>query len=292
MLCSMTGYGRGTVEENGRVFTIEMKSVNNRYLDINIRLPRQINALEDKVRKHISSKVSRGKIDVFINQEKFNEDDFKINVDEKIAKAYYDAYSTLIEKFNLKSDISLPLLANSNDVISVEKKDDDLDSVWNLLLKALDEAINMFIDMRANEGIKLGRDIMQRCDLIKSSLAKVEMRAPEVVKDFREKISTRVADFLKDVGIDEARLLNEVAFYSDKTSITEEIVRLKSHIEQFKEAFSSKEPVGRKLDFLVQEMNRETNTIGSKANDLYITGIVIDIKSEIEKIREQIQNIE
>lgn len=292
MLCSMTGYGRGSVEENGRVFTIEMKSVNNRYLDINIRLPRQINSLEDKVRKFISSKVSRGKIDVFINQEKFNEDDFKINVDEKIAKAYYDAYTLLIEKFNLKSEVSLPLLANSNDVISVEKKDDDLDSVWNLLSKALDEAINMFIDMRVNEGLKLSKDIMQRCDLIASYIEKIEIKAPEVVKDFREKISSRVADYLKDVGIDEARLLNEVAFYSDKTSITEEIVRLKSHIAQFKEAFSSKEPVGRKLDFLVQEMNRETNTIGSKANDLYITGIVIDIKSEIEKIREQIQNIE
>lgn len=292
MLCSMTGYGRGTAEENGRVFTIEMKSVNNRYLDINIRLPRQINALEDRIRKHISSKVSRGKIDVFINQEKFNEEDFKINVDEKIAKAYYDAYSLLIEKFNLKSDISLPLLANSNDVISVEKKDDDLESVWNLLAIALDEAIDMFIEMRTNEGIKLGKDIMQRCDLIKDNLKKVEERAPEVVKEFREKISTRVSDFLKDVGVDEARLLNEVAFYSDKTSITEEIVRLKSHIEQFKEAFQSKEPVGRKLDFLVQEMNRETNTIGSKANDLLITSIVIDIKSEIEKIREQIQNIE
>lgn len=292
MLSSMTGYGRGSVEENGRVFTIEMKSVNNRYLDINIRLPRQINALEEKVRKHISSKVSRGKIDVFINQEKFSEEDYKINVDEKIAKAYYDAYSLLMEKFNLKGEVSLPLLANSNDVITVEKKDDDLDAVWNLLATSLDEAINMFVDMRVNEGIKLGRDIMQRCDLIGINLEKVEARAPEVVKDFREKITTRVTDFLKDVAIDEARLLNEVAFYSDKTSITEEIVRLKSHIEQFKEAFSSKEPVGRKLDFLVQEMNRETNTIGSKANDLYITGIVIDIKSEIEKIREQIQNIE
>jgi uncharacterized protein (TIGR00255 family) len=288
----MTGYGRGNAEENGRVFTIEIKSVNNRYLDINIRLPRQINSLEDKIRKHISSKISRGKIDVFINQEKFGDDDYKIKVDENIAKAYYDAYSLLIEKFNLKNDVSLPLLANSNDVITVDKKEDDLEAVWKLLLKALDDALNMFIEMRANEGIKLGKDIMQRCDLINAYVLKIETRAPEVVKDFREKISSRVADYLKDVGIDEARLLNEVAFYSDKTSITEEIVRLKSHIEQFKEAFQSKEPVGKKFDFLVQEMNRETNTIGSKANDLYITGIVIDIKSEIEKIREQIQNIE
>lgn len=292
MLSSMTGYGRGSVDESGRVFTVEMKSVNNRYLDINIRLPRQINALEDKIRKHISSKVSRGKIDVFINQEKFSEDDFKINVDEKIAKAYYDAYSLLIEKFNLKSEISLPLLANSNDVISVEKKEDDMDEIWNLLVIALDEAINMFIDMRINEGLKLSKDILLRCEFVSDNLVKIDSRAPEVVKEFREKIVIRVSDFLKDVGVDEARLLNEVAFYSDKSSITEEIVRLKSHIEQFKEAFQSKEPVGRKLDFLIQEMNRETNTIGSKANDLYITSIVVDIKSELEKIREQIQNIE
>jgi uncharacterized protein (TIGR00255 family) len=292
MLCSMTGYGRGSAEECGRVFTIEMKSVNNRYLDINIRLPRQINALEDKIRKHISSKVSRGKIDVFINQEKFSEDDFKVNVDEKIAKAYYDAYALLIEKFKLKSEISLPLLANSNDVITVQKKEDDLDEIWSLLVTALDEAINMFVDMRVNEGLKLKQDMVIRCEYIRKSLSSIEERAPVVVKEFREKISTRVSDFLKDVGVDEARLLNEVAFYSDKTSITEEIVRLTSHIEQFKETLGSKEPVGRKLDFLVQEMNRETNTIGSKANDLSITNIVIDIKSEIEKIREQIQNIE
>jgi len=288
----MTGYGRGSSEENGRVFTIEMKSVNNRYLDINIRLPTQINALEDKIRKHISSKVSRGKIDVFINQEKFSEDDFKVNVDEKIAKAYYDAYSLLIEKFNLKGDISLPLLANSNDVITVQKKEDDLEGIWSLLVIALDEAISMFVEMRVNEGSKLSCDMISRCEYIRKSLVSIEDRAPEVIKEFRERISTRVSDFLKDVGIDEARLLNEVAFYSDKTSITEEIVRLTSHIEQFKETLKSNEPVGRKLDFLVQEMNRETNTIGSKANDLSITNIVIEIKSEIEKIREQIQNIE
>lgn len=288
----MTGYGRGSIEENGRVFTIEMKSVNNRYLDINIRLPRQINALEDRVRKHISSKVSRGKIDVFINQEKFNQDDYKIIVDENIAKAYYEAYNILINRFNLKSDISLPLLANSNDVITIDKKDDDIEGVWKLLTLALDEAIDMFIDMRVSEGLKLGNDINKRCDYIGEYIDKIELRAPEVVKEFREKISARVSDFLKDVGVDEARLLNEVAFYADKTSITEELVRLKSHIAQFKEAFKVNEPVGRKLDFLVQEMNRETNTIGSKANDLVITGIVIDIKSEVEKIREQIQNIE
>ena len=292
MLSSMTGYGRGSVGENGRVFTVEMKSVNNRYLDINIRLPRQINALEDKIRKHISTKVSRGKIDVFINQDKFSEDDYKINVDENIAKAYYEAYSLLIKKFNLKDEVSLGLLANSNDVISVEKKEDDMDEIWNLLLVALDDAINMYVDMRINEGLKLSKDILLRCEFVKENLVKIDARSPEVVKEFREKIVTRVSDFLKDVGVDEARLLNEVAFYSDKSSITEEIVRLSSHIEQFQEAFKSNEPVGRKLDFLIQEMNRETNTIGSKANDLYITSIVVDIKSELEKIREQIQNIE
>lgn len=292
MLCSMTGYGRGSVEENGREFTIEMKSVNNRYLDINIRLPRQINALEDRVRKHISSKVSRGKIDVYINQEKFNQDDYKIIVDENIAKAYHDAYTILIDKFSLKNEISLPLLANSSDVITIDKKEDDIEGVWVLLKKALDEALAMFLNMRTSEGGKLGNDILARCGLIETHITNIEKRAPEVVTEFREKILARVTEFLKDVGVEEGRLLNEVAFYADKTSITEELVRLRSHIAQFREAFDSSEPVGRKLDFLIQEMNRETNTIGSKANDLYITGIVIEVKSEIEKIREQIQNIE
>lgn len=292
MIYSMTGYGRSNVEENGRSFNIEMKSVNNRYLDINIRLPRQINALEDRIRKYISSKVSRGKIDIYINQEKFSEDDIKVRVDEELAKAYYDAFKTLGGKFSLKSEITLPLLANCNDVISVEKKEEDLEEVWGTVNKTLEEALSMFVGMREVEGEKLSTDMKNRCSLVLGMVLDIEKRSPEVVDDFRDKIKTRVSEYLKEVEIDESRLLNEVAFFSDKCSITEEIVRLKSHISQFTKTLDSNEPVGRKLDFLIQEMNRETNTIGSKSNDLLITNLVVDIKSELEKIREQVQNIE
>jgi uncharacterized protein (TIGR00255 family) len=292
MIKSMTGYGRGSIEENGRSFLVEIKSVNNRYLDINLRLPRQLNALEDNIRKYISSKLSRGKIDIYITQEKFSDDDIKITIDEQIAKAYYDAFTLLKEKFNLQDDISVSLLAKSNDVIVVNKKEDDIESIWNTLIRALDEAVNMLIDMRIKEGLKLSEDILNRCDIIRDMVSKIEARSPEMVKEFREKISSRIQEYLKDVEIDQGRLLNEVAFFADKCNLTEEIVRLYSHIDQLKNALQSSEPVGRKLDFLIQEMNRETNTIGSKSNDLYITNLVVDIKSEIEKIREQIQNIE
>ena len=292
MIKSMTGYGRGRVEEGGRTFLVEIKSVNNRYLDINLRLPRQINALEDNIRKYIASRISRGKIDVYINQEKVSEDDIKITIDEQAAKAYYNAFSLLKEKFNLKDDITISLLTKSNDVIVVEKQEEDFDAIWSTLSKALEEAMNMFIDMRMREGLKLSNDILDRCELIREKVLKIESRSPEIVKEYREKILQRISEFLNDVEVDQARLLNEVAFFADKSSITEEIVRLESHIEQLKGAVSSSESVGRKLDFIIQEMNRETNTIGSKANDLYITNLVVDIKSELEKIREQIQNIE
>jgi uncharacterized protein (TIGR00255 family) len=292
MIKSMTGYGRGSVEEGGRAFQVEMKSVNNRYLDINIRLPRQFNALEDNVRKYITSRLSRGKIDVYINQDKISEDDVKISVDEQVASSYYDAFTTLKNKFNLQDDISLSLIARSNDVIVIQKKEEDLEHIWNTLSKALQTAIDMFVDMRVREGLKLSNDMLDRCETINGILLKIEERSPEIVKEYREKILQRITDFLKEVEIDQAKLLNEVAFFADKCNVTEEIVRLKSHIEQFKNTLSTGESVGRKLDFIIQEMNRETNTIGSKANDLVITNLVVDIKSEIEKIREQVQNIE
>lgn len=292
MIKSMTGYGRGTIEEAGRAFQVEIKSVNNRYLDINIRLPRQFNALEDNVRKYITSRLSRGKIDVYINQEKISEDDVNISVDEQVAKSYYDAFATLKEKFSLQDDISLSLIARSNDVIVIKKKEEDLEHIWSTLSKALQAAIDMFVDMRIKEGLKLSNDMLERCEIINGILLKIEERSPEVVKEYREKILQRISDFLKEVEVDQGKLLNEVAFFADKCNVTEEIVRLKSHIEQFKNTLSSGESIGRKLDFIIQEMNRETNTIGSKANDLVITNLVVDIKSEIEKIREQVQNIE
>lgn len=292
MIMSMTGYGRGSIEENGRSFVVEIKSVNNRYLDINVKLPKQISGLEDTVRKYVASKISRGKVDVYITQDKFSEDDIVINVDEQVAAAYYNAFLNLKKKFNLIDDITVSLLAKSPDVITVEKKEEDLEAVWITLGKALNSAVDMFVDMRVREGLKLSKDMLDRCNYIKENVLKIEERSPKITEEFREKIRQRVSEYLKEVEVDEARLLNEVAFFADKSNITEEIVRLKSHIEQFKNSFSGDEPVGRKLDFLIQEMNRETNTIGSKANDLYITNLVVEIKSELEKIREQVQNIE
>ena len=293
MIKSMTGYGRGNEEVDGRIFNVEMKSVNNRYLDINIRLPRTINSLEDKIRKLISSKVSRGKIDVYINEESVLENNTTVNVDDNMAKAYFSAYSHIKDLLKLEDNIPLSLIAKAPDVIVTERKEEDLEKVYNALEVSLNSALNMFIKMRESEGVKLSEDILERCENILSMMSIIEERSPSIVEEYREKISQRIKEFLKDVEIDETKLLNEVAFFSDKCNITEEIVRLKSHIVQLKDTLeNSSDSIGRKLDFLIQEMNRETNTIGSKANDLLITKTVVDIKSEIEKIREQIQNIE
>lgn len=292
MINSMTGYGRGSYEKDGRRFNVEMKSVNNRYLDISVKLPRQINVLEDNIRKYISESVSRGKVDVYVTQDKFNEDDIEVSVDTSLADAYYNAFKVISERYDIRDDVSVSLIAKSPDVIVIDKKQDDQEEIWGILKGALEQAMNMFIDMRQTEGLKLSQDIVRRADIIGDLVVKVEERAPVLVDEYREKISQRVQEYLKDIAIDQTRLLNEVAFFADKASITEEIVRLKSHIVQLKSTFKSSQPIGRKLDFLLQEMNRETNTIGSKANDLYITNMVVDIKSELEKIREQIQNLE
>lgn len=292
MIKSMTGYGRGECEENNRRFVIELKSVNNRYLDINIRLPKHLISLEDNIRKYISSRVYRGKIDVFVSQEKFSDDDIKVVLDEQVASYYYNVYSELKKKFNLQEEITLSLLAKAPDVIIIEKNEDDVETVWDTMKKALDEALSVFIDMRTKEGLKLKQDILERCMIISEKVNLIEKRSPSIIDEYREKIKLRVSEFLKDVEIDESRLLNEVAFFADKVNIDEEITRLKSHIEQLRLSLESDEAVGRKLDFLIQEMNRETNTIGSKANNLEITNRVVDIKTILEDIREQIQNIE
>lgn len=292
MIKSMTGYGRGTSQDGQRGFTVELKSVNNRYIDVYIRLPKQINSFEDRIRKYISTKISRGKIDVYITQDKFSQDDIEIRVDDNFASAYYNSLCLLKEKYDLKDDITLSMLSGISDILKIEKKEEDKEEVWNLVQKALDEALDIFIDMRSNEGLKLSKDISKRCDIIENKVIEIEERSPVMVDEFKEKIKQRVCEFLKEVEIDEARLLNEVAFFSDKVNITEEIVRMKSHIVQLKNSLNFEEPVGRRLDFLIQEMNREINTIGSKSNDLAITNLVVDLKSELEKIREQVQNIE
>jgi uncharacterized protein (TIGR00255 family) len=292
MVNSMTGYGRGCADKDGRSFITEVKSVNNRYLDVSIKLPRQINALEDSVKKLVSSKISRGKVDIYISQDKFSDEDIEIRIDEQLAKAYFNTFKLIKDNFEVRDDISVSLLAKSPDVISINKKEEDLEEVWIVLKESIDNALNMFVDMRLKEGLKLSKDIQDRCEIIYNNVIEIESRASSIVEEYRQKISIRIAEYLKEVEVDQSKLLNEVAFFADRSNITEELVRLKSHLIQMKDALNSKEPVGRKLDFIIQEMNRETNTIGSKSNDLSITNLVVDIKCELEKIREQVQNIE
>lgn len=212
MIKSMTGYGRGYAEENDRAFTVEIKSVNNRYLDVNIRYPKHLMALEDRVRKYISSIISRGKIDVFITQEKFSQSDIQVNFDKNIAKAYYDAFKAISQTLNLENDITVSRLCKFPDILTVEKNEDDIEEVWDLLKKALDNALNMFIDMRQREGLKLSEDLLKRCDLISNLVEKIESRSDIMISEFRDKIYQRVSEYLNEVQVDESRLLNEVAF--------------------------------------------------------------------------------
>lgn len=292
MIKSMTGYGRGEAEEFGRNFTVEIKSVNHRYSDISVRLPRQISYLEDKIKKQIMQHISRGKIDVYIMQNKFNAEDISVTVDDSLATSYLKALYELRDKFNLEDDVTVSTISRVPDLLTVSKVDENTDEIWGTLSKAIDIALNEFIEMREREGCKLAEDIEGRVQYIRKVVKDIEDRSPYVVEEYRSKLEERINEILKDVCIDENRLATEIAIFADKSNITEEIVRLYSHLDQTIETLKANEPSGRKLDFLVQEMNREINTIGSKASDLNITKSVVEVKGEIEKIREQIQNIE
>ncbi len=292
MIRSMTGYGRSENESDGRKFSVEIKSVNHRYNDISIRLPRSMNYLEDKIRKTLMKKIMRGKTDVFINFESFSEDDVNIKVNEPLAKAYCDKLEFLRETYGLTGNDTLDLVAKFPDVITVEKVQEDEDTIWNALLPALDGALNNFISMREAEGETLKMDILKKADIIEGLVKKIEERAPLVADDYRQRLTARVTELLADTNIDEQRILTEVTIFADRACIDEELTRLNSHISQLRSIFGMNESIGRKLDFLVQEMNREANTIASKSNDISVTQTTIELKSEIEKIREQIQNIE
>jgi len=292
MIKSMTGYGRGENEADGRKFSVEIKSVNHRYNDISIRLPRSMNYLEDKIRKTLMKKIMRGKTDVYITFETFSDDDVNIKINETLAKAYCDKLDYLKLHFGLTGDNTLDLVAKFPDVISLEKVQDDEDTIWSALLPALEEAINSFISMREAEGESLKLDILKKAEFIEDFVVKIKERAPLVAEDYRQRLTDRLSELLADTNIDEQRILTEVTVFADRACIDEEITRLISHINQLREIFGKDEPIGRKLDFLVQEMNREANTIASKSNDIRITQITVELKSEIEKIREQIQNIE
>jgi uncharacterized protein (TIGR00255 family) len=292
MIKSMTGYGRGEISQDGREFLVEIKAVNHRYSDIFVKMPRQVGFLEDRVRELVGRTISRGKIDVFVTYYNYSEEARHVTFDEALAKTYISAVESLRDKYGLKDDITVSLISKYPDVLRVEQEEEDEECLWSLLKVAVENALASLIRMRETEGEGLKNVLLERTDYIEEIVGKITERAPEVPAEYKMKLTARIAELLDQQPVDENRLAAEVAIFADRCSIDEELVRLKSHICQVREALQMDKPVGRKLDFLVQEMNREINTIGSKANDLTITKHVVELKSEIEKVREQIQNIE
>lgn len=291
---SMTGYGRGECTMYERKFTVEIKAVNHRYNDITVKLPRAIMGFEDEIKKAISKKVFRGKLDVFVNFESFSQEDINISVNEPLAKSYTETLRKLKSDLHLDGDVTIEIVSKFPDVITVDKSisnENTENEIRECLMKAVEDATEAFVAMREVEGETLKKNIIEKVAFVNDALQKIEERAPWVSKDYRARLEAKLAD-LDEIQVDESRLLTEVLLFADKACIDEEITRLHSHISQMYSIVEENVPVGRKLDFLVQEMNRETNTIGSKSNDIEITNHVVDIKSEIEKIREQIQNIE
>ena len=292
MLKSMTGFGRAQKEIDGYVITVELKSVNHRYFEFSSRVPRQYGFLDEKLKSYINGKVSRGKIECYVTIEALNTDTADVVVNHTLATAYVNALKEIAETYKLKDDFGASTISRFPEVLVVKKSDEDEEKLWGYVQEVCSEAIDKFVAMREVEGSKMKDDIYSRGQFILDCVSYIEERSPQTVKEYNDKLVERVHELLGDVSLDESRILQEVAIYADKVAVAEETVRLRSHIEQLNAFISSDEPVGRKMDFLVQEINREANTIGSKANDVDIARKVVDIKAEVEKIREQIQNIE
>lgn len=292
MLKSMTGFGRAVEEIDGYVITVEIKSVNHRYFDFSSRIPRQYGFLDDKLKSYINSKVSRGKVECYVSVEALDTEDAAVVINKTLASAYVKALKELSEEYSLKEDFGTAFVSRLPDVFVLKKADEDEEKIWQLVKSVTDEAIEKFIQMRAVEGAKMKEDVASRAEYILDCVSFIEEKSPQTVKEYNDKLVERVHEIIGDVSLDEQRIIQEVAIYADKVAVAEETVRLRSHIAQLKTFLESEEPIGRKMDFLVQEINRETNTIGSKANDVDIARKVVDIKAEVEKIREQIQNIE
>ena len=289
---SMTGYGKCTKFVEGREMTIELKSVNHRFLDINTKLPKMLICIEDTLRKTIQSKISRGRLDVFITYLDKRDLMKNVSVDLGLAEGYINAKNQLVQKFGVLDDFSVNSLMKISDVIKPESQDDDLEALTELVKETTIGAITELNKMRFAEGAKLKKDIVDRITVLEENLVSIEAQAPIVVENYRKKITERVQAILENVEIDQNKLINEVAFFADKSNVDEEITRLKSHFVQAKQFINDEVLIGRKMDFLIQEFNRETNTICSKSNDLSLTNIAVSMKSEIEKIREQVQNLE
>lgn len=292
MVNSMTGFGRGEAWGLGYHFSLEVKSVNHRFLEILVKMPRNFSLLEENIRKVIQDRVNRGRIEVYVNVKETEEKRRLAKVDKELALSYDNSLKELAQLLNTAYKSDIYSLVTLPEILSIEDEETDVKALWPILEVALQGALAEVEQMRQNEGARLFKDLLSRLDLLRDLQRTVLSRAPLVVTEYRERLRERLAVLLADMSFDETRLMMEVALFADKASIEEELVRLESHFEQFEKAFHSSEPIGRKLDFLVQEMNREINTIGAKANDLIISHQVVEGKSELEKIREQIQNIE
>lgn len=292
MVRSMTGFGRSQVIEAGYQVSCEMKGVNHRYFDAYIRISRRYSILEEKIKEELKNHVSRGRIEVSINVERTSESRRSIKVDKELAIAYHNYLKEIAEKLNISPEISVIDIFRLPEVFSLEDEEEDLEALWEVLKKGLNECVVSLVEMRSREGNNLAQDILARNRFIGSVVDKLEMRAPLVAQENQNRLRTRLVELMGQEAPDEQRILQEAAIFADKASITEEIVRLHSHIEHLEELMQQDGPVGRKCDFLVQEMFREINTVASKANDLEMSRIAVDVKAELEKIREQMQNIE
>ncbi|MDK2918316.1 MAG: hypothetical protein PWQ37_1049 [Candidatus Petromonas sp.] len=293
MVSSMTGYGRGETKSDSTNFVVEMKSVNHRYNDIIIRMPKKLSVLEERIRKLIKSSIKRGRIETYISIEESGETDIKIAPNVDLVKQYYASLKEIKNEIGLKDEITLSQLTSFPDVFKVENEEQDEELIWQSLKPAINDALSSLIHMRKIEGSKLAEDIKNRGKKIYDIVKSIESQAPQIVKEYRDKLMDRVKELTDGtVEIDENRIAVEVSIYADRSNITEELVRLCSHLEQLNAILDESGAIGRKIDFLIQEMNREINTIGSKSSDIEISRAVIEVKSELEKIREQVQNIE
>jgi len=292
MIRSMTGYGRAEALIGGRNILVEIRSVNHRYFEFSSRVPRAYGYLESRLKGFLQGKLSRGKVDVNVSIQTIEGTNANVQVNAELAKSYVDALRTLSEPLSLQDDLSLASICRFSDIFTVSRETEDEDAIWADVLSVAEEAADRFVQMREVEGTKMREDVEGRLDFILSAVEKIEERSPKTVEEYRARLYNKISEVLQNAQVDETRILTEAAIYAEKIAVAEETVRLRSHVAQFRSIMEQEGAVGRKLDFLIQEFNRETNTIGSKAQDIEIARIVVDVKSEIEKIREQIQNIE
>ena len=292
MIKSMTGYGRIQATVNNKDILVEIKSVNHRFLDINCRVPRIYGFLEDKIRFILQKQINRGKVDVYVSVINCDDNGIEVKLDKALLEGYISAMRTISEDYGITNDISVSSISKFSDIFGIKKIEEDNQLIWESVQQVLDNALSDYMDMRAFEGEKLKDALADMCANIKIEVDKIQERSPVSVEEYRKKITLRVSELLGESEIDEAKIIYETSCFADKVAVDEEIVRLRSHISQFEKLLGDKNPVGKKMDFIIQEMNREINTIGSKASDITLSKIVVEVKAEIEKMREQIQNIE